>query len=123
MWPRLLAGSPLHVPRRIKKDKSAFWKTIASRGLVSGHPRIRGLLHPLHASILPQTLAYTRESALNVGTSVGETDYARIPAPSFLTAGQPQPKINNKPSAAAVACRGRLRQNREEDRGEYEGPG
>lgn len=122
MWPRLLAGSPLNVPRRIEKDKRAFWKTAASRGLGSGHPRIRGLLHPACTSILPPSARYPPEPALNLGRSVGGPDYARIPTPTFLTAGQPEPKINNKPSAAATACRGRLRRNRDEDPGEDEGP-
>lgn len=118
MWPHLLASSPL-----IERDKSA------------APARPGKLVLPGASSVVTQGLggcsilspllffhAYTREPALNGGGSVGEPDYARIPTTMFLSAGQPEPKINNKPSAAAVVCRGRLRRNREEDPGEYEGP-
>lgn len=91
-------------------------------GLVSGHPRIRGLLHPLTTSILPQKARVHPRAGIKHRQKCGGNRLCSDMNSHVLDCRTAGAKINNKPNAADIICSGRLRQNREEDPGEYEGP-
>lgn len=78
--PRLMWRGALE---ETKARRCEFWETSglevgACLGPVSGHPRIRGLRHPLTTSILPQKARVHPRAGIKHGQKCGGTDYARI---------------------------------------------